>query len=155
MRAEYEVRELPDTFVTYEKRYSFVEDEKATPDRWGRKRQKMVEETIESRGGWVYVIRGKPGHSIRLTSKDQMETMKLSAQARMIDDATGEEVDHRGVPLSVAHIVNGGVSANTGGKFNTEVDVMSDGNDALDIEAGSEDRIDPPSTVLSQIEKLE
>jgi hypothetical protein len=157
MRAEYEVRELPDTFVTYEKRYSFVEDEKAIPDRYGRKRQKMVEETVESRGGWVYVVRGKPGHSIRLTSRDQMETHKLSPSPRMIDDRTGEEVDNRGIPLSVSHLVGGGnrVSANTGGKFNTEVDVTSNGDDDLAIEHGPEDRIEAPSTVLSQIDKLE
>lgn len=147
-RAEYEVRKLPDDFITKEMRYNFVDDEKATPDRFGRKRQKMVSELVESTGGWLFIVKGKPGHSIRLTSLDQIEAMKLSTTPRRIDEQTGEEVDERGVPISVAHLVNGS-PANTSGRHGTDVDVQT-----TDDDLGS--MTDPEeSIVANQIAKLE
>jgi hypothetical protein len=157
MRAEFEVRELPQSFVTKEKRYSFVEDETATPDRWGRKRQKMITEDVDSRGGWLFVIRGKPGHSIRLTSLEQVEAMKLSIRPRMIDDQTGEEVDERGIPLSVAHIVNGGRTGSMSGPHATDIDVEQTGDSLFEIESGDEDAVSAPipDTVKAKIAELE
>lgn len=157
MRAEFEVRKLPDSFVTFENKYSFVDDEKAQPDRFGRKRQKMVTEKVESHGGYLFVIRGKPGHSIRLTTLDQIEAMKLSVHPRIIDDQTGEQVDERGIPLSVAHIVNGRSGGNVSGSHNTDVDVEQGGDDLFEVVAGNEDRIDAPvpASVDAKILELE
>src|SRR5215475_2341664 len=101
IRVEYEVRKLPDSFVTKETHYDFVDDEKAPPDRYGRKRQKMVSTQVESRGGWLYIVRGKPGHTIRLTSLEQIEAFGLATSPKLIDANTGEEVGPDGVPLLV------------------------------------------------------
>jgi len=148
-RAEYEVRKLPDDFVTTEMRYNFVDDDKATPDRWGRKRQVMLSEKVESRGGWLFIVKGKPGHSIRLTSLDQIEAMKLATTPRRIDEQTGEEVDERGVPVAVAHLVNGG-QVHTTGRHSTDVDVQTSDDDLGNMT----DPIDE-SVVANQIAKLE
>lgn len=124
MRVEYEVRKLPDTYVTKERRYSFVDDDTIPPDRYGRKRQKMVVEDVETTGGWLFIMRGKPGHSIRLTSLDQLAAFKLKSTPRMIDNESGEEVGEDGIPLIVKQQLNAAKSlGNLSGPFNTDIDV--------------------------------
>lgn len=124
MRVEYEVRKLPDDYITKEVRHSFIDDEKAPPDRYGRKRQKMVVETVDSHGGWLFIVRGKPGHSIRLTSLEQIEAMKLRAEPRMIDNESGEEVGADGVPLIVKEQLAAAKRIGTlSGPHDTDIDV--------------------------------
>lgn len=160
-RVEYEVRKLPDSFVTSEMRYTFVDDDKAQPDRYGRKRQKMVSEKVESRGGWIFLIRGKPGHSFRLTSLDQIEAMKLSPYPRLIDNDTGEECDESGIPLNVQAQMNASKSmGNVSGRHGTEIDVMDNsatGDEALDASFdGVHDESGPvPQSVETAINNLE
>lgn len=153
-RAEYEVRELPKDFVTKEMKYTFVDDEKATPDRFGRKRQKMVSELVDSHGGWLFIVKGKPGHSIRLTSLEQIEAMKLAVVPRRIDEQTGEEVDERGVPISVAHLVNGG-QVQTTGRHSTDVDVQTSDDDLGNVSDPTDIADAAESVVSNQIAKLE
>lgn len=155
-RVEYEVRKLPDSYVTKEMRYSFVDDEKAQPDRFGRKRQKMVSEEVESRGGWLFIVRGKPGHSFRLTSLDQIKSLGLSERPRLIDNETGEEVNEQGIPLSVvSQLEHSRTFGNMSGPHGTDIDVTTD---AADMEFGVPelgDEANVPEGVQSQIEALE
>lgn len=156
VRVEYEVRKLPDTYVTREKRYSFVDDDKAQPDRFGRKRQKMVEEEVESRGGYLYIVRGKPGHTLRLTSLEQMQAFGLSPTPRMIDANTGEEVDEHGIPKSVRKMLEiERTYGNLSGSHGTDIDIQSDASEE-DLSTGldSGDERDE-SVVNAAIEKLE
>ena len=155
IRVEYEVRKLPDTFVTTEKRYEFVEDDKAPPDRFGRKRQKMVETEEESRGGYLFIIRGKPGHTVRFTSLDQIRQFGLGTTPRMIDANTGEEVDEHGVPKIVRSMLE--VERTYGtltGSHGTDIDVQSDASDE-DLGQGLDTGVGDDSVVDAQIEKLE
>jgi len=157
IRVEYEVRKLPDTFVTKEMRYSFVVDEKAPRNRWGEPRQKMVSEEVESRGGYLYIVRGKPGHTIRLTSLDQIAAFGLSDKPKLIDANTGEEVDEHGVPLTVRRQLEMERTYGTmSGPHNTDIDVQSNAADedlgqGLDSGEGTGDE----SVVDAAIEKLE
>lgn len=105
IRAEYKVKKLGDDFVTQEVHYAFEQDGDRK-DKNGNLRLKMVPKLIESRGGWIFEFPGKPGHSIRLTSLDQMKQFGIRDTPRLIDDQTGEEVSASGVPLDIAHLVN-------------------------------------------------
>lgn len=165
MRVEYEVRKLPDDYITMEKRYTFVDDEKAPPDRWGRKRQKMVVEDVASTGGWLFIMRGKPGHSIRLTSLDQIAAMKLKSTPRMIDNESGEEVGEDGIPLIVKQQLNAAKRlGNLSGPFGTDIDVneaVSTGDEEIGVpELGEEADVgvvsgEGQSAVDNQIANLE
>lgn len=165
MRVEYEVRKLSDDYVTKELHYSFVDDEKATPDRYGRKRQKMVVSNEESRGGWLFIIRGKPGHSIRFTSLEQLRAFGLNETPRMIDNESGEEVGEDGIPLIVKQQLEAAKRFGTlTGPHGTDVDVdapMLTGDEALEIDenddltAGIERTDEGEKAVGSMIAKLE
>jgi len=155
IRVEYEVRKLKETFVTKEKHYEFVDDDKAPPDRFGRKRQKMIETEVESHGGYLYIIRGKPGHTVRLTSLEQIRQFNLDTSPRMIDANTGEEVDEHGVPKIVRSMLEvertyGTMSGNHG----TDIDVQSDASDE-DLGEGLDTGEGDDSVVDAQIAKLE
>lgn len=162
MRVEYEVRKLSDDYVTSEMHYSFVDDEKAPPDRYGRKRQKMVVEKGESRGGWLFIIRGKPGHSIRFTTLDQLRAFGLSDTPRMIDNESGEEVGPDGVPLIVKQQLEAAKRFGTlSGPHGTDIDVdqpVLTGDELLDVEEGNEADVagvEGQQAVDSMIGKLE
>lgn len=161
MRVEYEVRKLAEDYVTSEMLYSFVDDEKAPPDRYGRKRQKMVVEKGESRGGWLFIIRGKPGHSIRFTTLEQLRAFGLSATPRMIDNESGEEVGADGIPLIVKQQLEAAKRFGTlSGPHGTDIDVdqpILTGDESLDLELGNEGEVtgEGQEAVDSTIAKLE
>jgi len=164
MRVEYEVRKLSNDYVTKETRHSFIDDEKAPPDRYGRKRQKMVVEEVESRGGWLFIIRGKPGHSIRFTSLEQLKAFGLQEQPRMIDNESGEEVGPDGIPLIVKQQLEAAKRFGTlSGPHGTDIDVSEPsltGDEILEVEENDDlDAIAPrgnaEKVVESTIQKLE
>jgi hypothetical protein len=140
-----------------EEHYEFIEDDKAPPDRYGRKRQKMVHSKVKSHGGWLFIIRGKPGHTIRLTSLDQLEGFGLGTTPKMIDANTGEEVDEHGVPKIVRRMLEmERTFGNMTGSHGTDIDVMSNAADE-DLGTGLDEggtAIDE-SVVDAAIEKLE
>lgn len=140
IRSEYEVRKLPDDYTTFETAYEFVDDEKQPKDRYGNARKRMVSKQREVKGGWLFIVRGKPGHSFRLATLDQVEALKLSIKPRMIDTSTGEEVNEHGIPLHIAEELarNGATVASqrsAGGAIEVDVDVNSTGDEALGAEA--------------------
>jgi hypothetical protein len=159
IRVEYEVRKLSDTYVTKEQRYSFVIDEKAPRGRFGEQRQKMVSEEVEVRGGYLYVIRGKPGHTVRLTSLDQIKQFGLGTSPKMIDANTGEEVDEHGVPKIVRRMLEVERTYGTmSGPSGTDIDVQSDAAEedlSMGLDAGDSNHSGDDSVVDAAIAKLE
>jgi hypothetical protein len=156
IRVEYEVRKLPDTYVTREKQYSFELDEKAPRGRFGEQRQKMISKDVEVRGGWLFIIRGKPGHTVRLTSLDQLESFGLGQKPKMIDANTGEEVDEYGVPIMVRKQLEVERQyGNLSGTNNTDIDVLQDDAAEADLSDGMDEGGGDESVVNAAIEKLE
>lgn len=139
MRAEYEVRKLPPTFKTTERLAHTVEIKNGRRNRWGELPQQVVYEEGESTGGWIILVRGKPGHTIRIHSLDQARQHKLKVVGneivpRFIDDQTGEEVNERGIPLSVERQLAAAETARQNaenGQVETEIDVQSGASDDL------------------------
>lgn len=114
--AEYTVKALPKNYETVETHCKMVQDyvldEKGKPelDDNGRKIKKgparMVrEDKVVSKGGVMYTFPN--GNSVRFASQHQLDLFKLSTQPRLIDTATGEECDERGVPKSLSEFVSG------------------------------------------------
>ena len=155
IRVEYEVRKLPDTFVTKEMEYSFEIDEKAPRGRFGEQRQKMVSKEVEVRGEYLFIIRGKPGHTIRLTSLDQLKQFGLDTSPKMIDANTGEEVDEHGVPKIVRKMLELERTFGTlSGPHGTDIDVTQE--DAAEADLGNDlDGGGDDSVVDAAIAKLE
>lgn len=179
MRMDYEVRILPDSYVTHETEYAFEDDPKQRKDRYGNPRQKMVTREREIRGGVLIIVRGKPGHSIRLTSLDQALDLKLIDQdtynrlsdseapnggllnlrPRLIDTGTGEEVNERGVPLNIAHELENGTTQprdagrSARGRVETDVDVNTTGDE--DIAGNDAPGMEGHEHVAGQIDKTE
>jgi hypothetical protein len=160
VRVEYEVRKLADSYVTHEMQYSFEVDEKAPRGRFGEQRQRMVSKMVEVRGGWLFIIRGKPGHTIRFTTLEQIEAFGLKPTPRLIDANTGEEVDKFGVPLIVRkQLEMERQYGNMSGAHSTDIDVIQ--NDAADadlsdgLDEGGNDHAIDESVVDNAIEKLE
>jgi hypothetical protein len=158
MRMDYEVRILPDDFITERVEYAFEEDPKQKKDRYGNARTKMVTKLVQERGGVLIVVRGKPGHSIRLTSLDQALDLKLidadmyaslggaggdlkKLRPRLVDTGTGEEVNEYGVPLNIAHELANGTTMpknarrHARGNVDTDIDVNTTGDEDI---AGNE-----------------
>lgn len=103
IKAEYIVRKLPQSFVTYENVSAYEQD--PAPDADSPKPPKrLVQKQVESRGGWLVIFPG--GHSIRLTSEDQMKTFGLSSEAKLVDMNTGLQVDAHGMPVDLAHLLS-------------------------------------------------
>lgn len=156
---DYEVRILPNSYVTERLEYAFEDDPKQKKDRYGNPRQKMVTKMVEERGGVLIVVRGKPGHSIRLTSLDQALDLKLidadtfaalsdgkgggllKMRPRLIDTGTGEEVNESGIPLNIARELEHGTTMpknagrRAGGNVETDIDVNTTGDEDI---AGNE-----------------
>lgn len=157
MRMDYEVRILPNEYVTHRVEYAFEDDPKQKKDRYGNPRQKMVTKQVEERGGVLIVVRGKPGHSIRLTSLEQALDLKLidhdkyvelsegkgllGMRPRLVDTMTGEEVNEQGIPLNIAHELEHGttmpknVGRSATGGVETDIDVNGTGDEDI---AGNE-----------------
>lgn len=171
MRAEYEVRKLPDSFVTHANKYGFVEDENGRKNRYGERPQRITieENGLEVRGGWIILVRGKPGHSIRITSLDQARQHKLKVIGneivpRFIDSQTGEEVNEEGIPLTVAAQLGLAKQARDnankpGQRVETDIDVMTTAADEFDsaelADADKEYASGGEEHVVAAIEKLE
>lgn len=179
MRMDFEVRILPDSYITKQVEYAFEDDPKQKKDRYGNPRQKMVTVEREVRGGVLIVVRGKPGHSIRLQSLDQALDLKLidadtyarlggaagditKLRPRLVDLATGEEVNEQGIPLNIARELaegttmpkNAGRSA--GGNVETDVDVNSTGDENIAGDEAPDDGImRGHEHVAEQIDKTE
>lgn len=153
IRMDFEVRKLPDSYVTKCIEHAFEDDPSQKKDRYGNPRQRMVEKVVEKRGGWLIIVRGKPGHSIRLESLEQAEALKLidhetymrlkdvgDLRPRLIDAATGEEVNEQGIPLNIARELEEGTtmpknaSRSAMGHVETDVDVNHTGDEAIDVE---------------------
>lgn len=150
MRMDYEVRKLPDSYVTEEIEYAFEDVPNGRANRWGEKPQRMVPKKKEVRGGWLVVVRGKPGHSIRIQSLEQALDLKLidhdeyvrmsnlgELRPRLIDTTTGERVNEQGIPLHIAdELANGthmpkGAARTPMGGVETDIDVNSNGNEDI------------------------
>ena len=112
---EYLVKALPKDFTTTETHCKMVQEylideetKKPFRDEHGQRVKKgpakMVrDDAVESKGGIMFTFPN--GSSIRLASQHQLDLFKLTDQPRLIDTATGEEVDERGVPKSLAQYV--------------------------------------------------
>lgn len=158
IRAEYEIRKLPDSYVTKETHYGFEDIPGSRKDRFGREMQRRVEKEVEVRGGWLLIVRGKPGHSIRLQSEEQATALKVALKPRLVDSTTGEEVNEKGIPLTVVAQLAAAESGEyeVGGRVDTDIDVNQGPN--LDGELGDEmprDHIAGEEVVASAIDKLE
>lgn len=170
VRVDYHVRILPDDYVTKVTEYGFVDDDKAAPDRFGRKRQKMVAKEVEIRGGVLVLVKGKPGHSLRLTSLEQALDFKLidydqyvelkagaglqGLRPRLVDMNTGEYVNEQGVPLNIARELEEGTTMpkhagrSARGRVDTDIDVNTTGDeDFSDIEM-------PPEAGHEHVDKM-
>ena len=123
---DYMVKPLPKSFTTYETQCKMVQDyvlddETGKPlrDEHGQRVKKgparMVrDDMVESKGGIEYTFPN--GNSLRMSSQDQLDLFGLTSKPRLIDTGTGEEVDERGIPLSLAALVTeyGAVNKDTG-----------------------------------------
>lgn len=113
IRPQYMPKALPKSFTTTETICEMVQEYKKDDegeferDEQGRKIKKgpatMVQKTIESKGGILFTF--PRGHSIRLSTKEQIKQFGLSENPKLIDMASGEEVNEQGVPLSLAQYV--------------------------------------------------
>ncbi len=178
MRMDYEVRILPDSYVTHETQYAFEEDPKQKKDRYGNPRTKMVSKQVEVRGGILIVVRGKPGHSIRLSSLDQALDLKLIDQdkynelighkdgllamrPRLVDLNTGEEVNEQGIPLNIARELAEGTTMpkNAGrsamGNVETDIDVNTSGDENIAGDDLPAEAMEGHGHVAKMIDKLE
>lgn len=68
---------------------------------------------VESTGGIMFTF--PRGHSIRLTDPAQLKQFKLSEQPRLVDLDLGEEVNEKGMPLSLLSVIND--EGKSGGDF--------------------------------------
>lgn len=176
MRMDYEVRILPDSYVTISEEIGFEDDPKQKKDRYGNPRQRMVTKQVETRGGVMIVVRGKPGHSIRLNSLEQALDLKLidheryielggangdltKLRPRLVDINTGEEVNEQGIPLNIARELAEGTTMpkNAGstamGRVDTDIDVNQTGDENI---AGDELPVmEGHEHVAKTIDKLE
>lgn len=162
IRTEYEVRRLPDHYVVNEKAYRFVNDEKGRRNKHGELPQKRAEEDTQSKGGWLILVKGKPGHSFRVTSIEQAEAHKLKVEVgpdgekrivpRLIDDQTGEEVNSQGVPLSVIAQLDNTAMSEARRSVETDIDVNTTGDERID---NVEYDVEGAKHVSAAIEKLE
>lgn len=148
VRVEYEVVKLPDSMKFQAVHYAFEQDGD-TKDKNGNLRKKMVQKVVEESGGYLIKVRGKPGHSIRVTTLEQAVALKLLGpdvdiskavlEAKLINTETGEECDRHGVPLSVVAVVG----ENHGSRIDTDVDVER-GDSTLEM-----DDADPAEAAVS------
>lgn len=125
---------MPKTFETVEKHAKLVHhylkdnDEKDgfSRDENGRKiktRATLEVEDVVSTGGILFTM--PRGHSVRLTTKEQLDFFKVSTKPRLVDLDTGEEVNEEGIPLSLQEFVKSG-AMNSSGDFGTDEALADD-----------------------------
>lgn len=100
-------------YTTTEDRYRIVQeyvkdDEgKFERDETGKKIKlgpaKIIKETVPSTGGILFTM--PRGHSVRLTTKEQIEQFKVATKPCLVDLDTGEECDESGKPLSLVAFI--------------------------------------------------
>lgn len=126
--AAYTPKALPKTFETVETHVKIIrlfvmeEDPKTgkqvpSRDENGRKIKAgpntLEFEQVPSKGGIMFTF--PRGHSIRLSSPEQLKQFKLSEQPRLVDLDLGEEVNAAGVPTSMLAVLSN--SDKSGGDF--------------------------------------
>ena len=180
MRMDYEVRLLDDSFKREITHYAFEDVPNGRLNRWGEKPKRMVEKKVIETGGVLIVVRGKPGHSIRLDSLEQaldfklidLETYEqlkrdpkglLAMRPRLVDLSTGEEVNENGVPVNIARELEHGTtmpknaSKHARGNVETDIDVNTTGDESI---AGDELPVDESimaghATIKEQLDEVE
>lgn len=113
IQAQFVPTAMPKSFETTEDRYSIVQeyvkdDEgKFERDEGGKKIKlgpaKMIKETVVSKGGILFTM--PRGHSVRLTTAEQIKEFGVATKPRLVDLDSGEECDETGRPLSLAAFV--------------------------------------------------
>lgn len=76
----------------------------------------------ESTGGILFKF--PRGHSIRLTTPEQIKQFRLTDTPKLVDMDSGEEVNEQGVPIALAGIIKGANNVH-GGDFG-ESDVQAE-----------------------------
>ena|ERR1700753_3660888 len=82
---------MPKTFKTVETRVKMVKNADGT--------KHMERKEVEVEGGVLFTM--PHGHSVRLSSADQIKQFNVATKPRLVDLDTGEEVDEQGRPLSL------------------------------------------------------
>lgn len=67
----------------------------------------------ESTGGILFKM--PRGHSIRLTTPEQIKQFRLTDKPFLVDLDSGEQVDESGVPVSLAHLIKESTSMEVAG----------------------------------------
>lgn len=67
------------------------------------------DDTVESHGGVMFTFPN--GNSVRMASQTQLDLFGLTMQPKLIDTATGEEVDERGIPKSLSAYVQDAIAS--------------------------------------------
>ena len=73
----------------------------------------------ESTGGILFKF--PRGHSIRLTTPEQIKQFRLTDQPKLVDMDSGEEVNEQGVPVSLAGVIAGANNVSGGDFGNPEL----------------------------------
>lgn len=169
IRMDYEVRRLPESFTREVDTYSFKTIENGRRNRWGELPQKMVKSKTTERGGVMIVVKGKPGHSMRFTSLEQLLDFKLidhdeyleladkpdgilHVRPRLIDTNTGEVVNEYGIPKNIAHELENGTTLpkaagrRANGNVETDIDVNTTGDEDI---AGDEVPLDDGGVTMA------
>lgn len=122
--AAFMPKALPKTFETEEVHAKIVqnyikdEDEKDgfARDEHGKKIKAgpatVVFETVKSFGGVMFTF--PRGHSIRLTTIDQIKQWGLSTKPRLVDMDSGSEVNEKGIPVNMQHLLEPGSTGDFG-----------------------------------------
>lgn len=125
--AAYIPKVVPKTYKTAERHCKivrhYVQDADGNPelDEHGKKIKAgpntLEYEDRESMGGILFKM--PRGHSIRLTSPEQIKQFRLTDKPFLVDLDSGEQVDESGTPISLAGLIKGDsdMMMNSGGDF--------------------------------------
>lgn len=91
----------------------FARDENGRKIKAGPNTLEMQE--VESKGGIMFTF--PRGHSIRLTDPAQLKQFKLTENPKLVDLDLGEEVNEKGMPLSLLSVIS--ADGDSGGDFGT------------------------------------
>lgn len=118
--AQYMPKPLPKDHVSLETHCKMVQDYvkddegKYERDDNGKRIKKGParmerDDKVESRGGVMFTLPN--GNSVRMATQSQLDLFGLTMQPKLIDTATGEEVDEHGVPKSLAAYVQDAIAS--------------------------------------------
>lgn len=120
--AQYMPKPLSKDFETYETHCRMVQDyvidpetnkperDLATGQRIKKGPARMErDDKVVSKGGVMFTFPN--GNSVRMATQSQLDLFGLTMQPKLIDTATGEEVDERGVPKSLAAYVQDAIAS--------------------------------------------